>query len=68
MSSVLMADISLSCLMEIAPRCDCMIESSTCAQYERYDTSPRSDSGRSGVPTRPSLRESSYEKEMRKRP
>ena len=29
---------------------------------------PRSESGRSGVPTRPSFRLSSYENEMRKRP
>ena len=29
---------------------------------------PRSESGRSGVPTRPSFRESSYENEIRKRP
>lgn len=67
-SSVLIALISESCLMEMAPRCDCRMLSSTCAQYERYETMPRSESGRSGVPTLPSLRESSYEKEMRKRP
>ena len=29
---------------------------------------PRSESGRSGVPTRPSFRLSSYENEIRKRP
>ena len=32
MSSVLIADISESCLMDIAPRCDCRIASSTLAQ------------------------------------
>ena len=67
-SSVRIADISESCLIEIAPLCDCRMERSTCAQYERYETIPRSESGRSGVPTLPSFRESSYEKEMRKRP
>ena len=49
-------------LIEIAPLCFSSIESIMNAQKERYETMPRSEIGRSGVPSFFSRFESSYEK------